>query len=109
MFYKEMNKEELLKEKDSLQKEFDGYKAMGLKLDMSRGKPGKEQLDISERMLDIVNSGTECKTRDGLDCRNYGLLDGIPSCKELFSQLLGVEPENVMVGGNSSLDRKSVV
>lgn len=104
MFYKEMNKEELLKEKDSLQKEFDGYKAMGLKLDMSRGKPGKEQLDISERMLDIVNSGTECKTRDGLDCRNYGLLDGIPSCKELFSQLLGVEPENVMVGGNSSLN-----
>lgn len=104
MFYKEMNKEELLKEKDSLQKEFDGYKAMGLKLDMSRGKPGKEQLDISERMLDIVNSGTECKTRDGLDCRNYGLLDGIPSCKELFAQLLGVEPENVMVGGNSSLN-----
>lgn len=104
MFYKEMNKEELLKEKDSLQKEFDGYKAMGLKLDMSRGKPGKEQLDISERMLDIVNSGIECKTRDGLDCRNYGLLDGIPSCKELFAQLLGVEPENVMVGGNSSLN-----
>lgn len=104
MFYSEMNKEQLQIEKEALQKEYDGYKAMGLKLDMSRGKPGKEQLDISERMLDIVNSGTECKTRDGLDCRNYGLLDGIPSCKELFAQLLGVEPENVMVGGNSSLN-----
>lgn len=104
MFYKDMNREQLLEEKESLQKEYDGYKAMGLKLDMSRGKPGKEQLDISERMLDIVNSGTECKTRDGLDCRNYGLLDGIPSCKELFAKLLGVEPENVMVGGNSSLN-----
>lgn len=104
MFYKDMTKEQLLQEKESLQKEYDNYKAMGLKLDMSRGKPGKEQLDISERMLDIVNSGTECKTRDGLDCRNYGLLDGIPSCKELFAQLLGVEPENVMVGGNSSLN-----
>lgn len=104
MLYKEMNTEQLLKEKELLQKEYDEYKAMGLKLDMSRGKPGKEQLDISERMLDIVNSGTECKTRDGLDCRNYGLLDGIPSCKELFAQLLGVEPENVMVGGNSSLN-----
>lgn len=99
-----MTKEQLLEEKDILQKEYDNYKAMGLKLDMSRGKPGKEQLDISERMLDIVNSGTECKTRDGLDCRNYGLLDGIPSCKELFAELLGVEPENVMVGGNSSLN-----
>ena len=104
MFYKDMTKEQLLEEKDILQKEYDNYKAMGLKLDMSRGKPGKEQLDISERMLDIVNSGTECKTRDGLDCRNYGLLDGIPSCKELFAELLGVEPENVMVGGNSSLN-----
>lgn len=104
MFYSEMNKEQLQIEKEALQKEYDGYKAMGLKLDMSRGKPGKEQLDISERMLDIVNSGTECKTRDGLDCRNYGLLDGIPSCKELFAELLGVEPENVMVGGNSSLN-----
>lgn len=104
MLYKDMNTEQLLKEKELLQKEYDEYKAMGLKLDMSRGKPGKEQLDISERMLDIVNSGTECKTRDGLDCRNYGLLDGIPSCKELFAQLLGVEPENVMVGGNSSLN-----
>lgn len=99
-----MSDEELKAQKESLTKEYDAFKAKKLNLNMSRGKPGTEQLDISEKMLDIISSETECKTRDGLDCRNYGLLDGIPSIKNLFAQMLEVDPDEVMVGGNSSLN-----
>lgn len=102
--YFNMTEEELIQEEKLLQNEFEKYKAMNLKLDMSRGKPGSEQLDLSAGLLDIVHSSSECKTRDGLDCRNYGLLDGIPSIKELFSQMLEVKQSEIMVGGNSSLN-----
>ncbi|HIR02451.1 MAG: aminotransferase class I/II-fold pyridoxal phosphate-dependent enzyme [Acutalibacteraceae bacterium] len=99
-----LTKQELLTLQEALLKEYNTYQQRNLKLDMSRGKPGNEQLEISQPMLDIVSSSSDCKTRDGLDCRNYGLLDGLPSIKELFSVMLEVDPENIMVGGNSSLN-----
>ncbi len=97
--YKNMTKAELLEEKQKLQKRFEEYKAMGLSLDMSRGKPSKEQLDLSMDMLKPIDY-----TENGVDLRNYGMLDGIPSCKKLFADLLGVEPKNVVVGPSASLN-----
>ena len=96
--YSNMTKEELLNERSSLQKRFEEYKEMGLSLDMSRGKPGKEQLDLSTELMkeiDYIDSG--------IDTRNYGLLDGIPSCKKLFAELLGVDEKNIIIGPNASL------
>lgn len=83
--------------------EYEAYKARGLKLDMSRGKPCKEQLDISEDLLRTLPDNASCIGESG-DYRNYGLLDGIPEAKKLFAELLGVRAENVIVGGNSSLN-----
>ena len=104
MQYSEYTKEQLLQERDTLLKSYEAFKEMNLNLDMSRGKPCSEQLDISVRMLDIVNSGHHCHTKAGLDCRNYGLIDGLPSCRKLFSEFIQVPEEQVMVGGNSSLN-----
>ena len=100
--YLEMSREELLKELDSVMKEYDHLKAEGLNIDMSRGKPGADQLDISDGMNDVLKDG-DFKCESGLDVRNYGILDGIPECKKLFADLLEVKPENVIIGGNSSL------
>lgn len=97
--YTSMTKEELLSEQAALLKKFEEYKAMGLKLDMSRGKPSKEQLDLSMDMLKPIDY-----VDGGFDVRNYGLLDGIPSCKELFAQLLDVESKNVIIGPSASLN-----
>jgi DNA-binding transcriptional MocR family regulator len=83
---------------------YDGMKAQGLNLDMSRGKPGMDQLNMTASLLDCVNSGSDFLTADGVDVRNYGLMDGIPEAKALFAGLLGVEPAQVVVGGNSSLN-----
>ncbi len=97
--YKNLSKEELLAEKQELQKRFDEYKAMGLNLDMSRGKPSKEQLDLSMDMLKPVDY-----VENGFDVRNYGLLDGISSCKRLFAELLDVDEKNVIIGPSASLN-----
>lgn len=97
--YKMMSKQELLSEQEVLLKRFEEYKAMGLKLDMSRGKPSKEQLDLSMDMLKPIDY-----TENGFDVRNYGLLDGIQSCKELFAQLLDVDAKNILVGPAASLN-----
>lgn len=102
--YSQMNIQQLNSERELLQKRYDEFKSRGLSLDMSRGKPGTEQLEISQHMLDIITSGSECKAETGLDCRNYGLLDGIPEMKRIFAEMLGLKPENIMVGGNSSLN-----
>lgn len=101
--YENMSKQELLSEKDKLQKEYDEFKSRGLKLDMSRGKPGSEQLDLSLDMLTVLNKKEQCVV-NGVDCRNYGILDGIPSMKAIFAELLECDSENIMVGGNSSLN-----
>lgn len=100
--YSSMSREELQKELSSVKAEYDSIKAQGLSIDMSRGKPGADQLDISDGMLKVFEDG-DFKCESGIDVRNYGLLDGIPECKRLFADLLGVKPENVIVGGNSSL------
>ncbi len=97
-----MNATELQAELESVKKEYEELKAQGLSIDMSRGKPGADQLDISDGMLKVLDDG-DFKCESGLDVRNYGILDGIPECKKLFADLLEVKPENVIIGGNSSL------
>lgn len=104
MKYTEMNKSQLTEEKERLQKEYDRMSALGLSLDLSRGKPGKDQLDISDGILSCIESADDCKTEKGFDCRNYGLLDGIPEAKKLFSELLDIPSEYIFIGGSSSLN-----
>lgn len=96
--FSEMTKDELLAKQSELQKRYDNFKAMNLKLDMSRGKPGADQLDLSAGVLDV-----EDYVADGVDLRNYGMLEGIPSCRKLFGDLMGVDAKNVIVGPNASL------
>ncbi|MBR2724859.1 MAG: aminotransferase class I/II-fold pyridoxal phosphate-dependent enzyme [Ruminococcus sp.] len=104
MSYSEFTKEQLLDELSVLKSHYDNYVARGLSLDMSRGKPCKEQLDVSSPMLNVLNCDDLCISQQGFDCRNYGILDGIPAAKELMSGMLQVKPEQVFVGGNSSLN-----
>lgn len=102
--YLSMNIDELKSEYKIVKERYDELKQSGLKLDMSRGKPGKDQLGISADMLDILNSDSQLITEEGVDCRNYGLLDGIFEIKEIFSKMMEVPSDNIMVGGNSSLN-----
>ena len=100
----QLSKEALRAHIGELEALYEQGKAKGLKLDMSRGKPGPEQLDLTLEMLDCVNARDGYQTANGTDTRNYGLLDGIPEAKAIFADILGVQPENVIVGGNSSLN-----
>ncbi|MBQ8029761.1 MAG: aminotransferase class I/II-fold pyridoxal phosphate-dependent enzyme [Clostridia bacterium] len=102
---KSYSKEQLEAFKNELEKQYAEFKAKGLNLDMSRGKPSLRQVTLSNAMIDVITSGHyEYQAHEGTECRNYGILDGIPECKELFAELLEVEKENVMVFGNSSLN-----
>ncbi|HJD22675.1 MAG TPA: aminotransferase class I/II-fold pyridoxal phosphate-dependent enzyme [Firmicutes bacterium] len=101
---KDWPKEQLSARAAELRARYEQAKAMGLKLDMSRGKPGPEQLDLTLGLLDCVNARDGYTTDSGVDTRNYGLLDGIPEAKKLFADILEVEPSQVIVGGNSSLN-----
>ncbi len=101
--YKELSKEELLTLKEDLSREYEEVKAKGLKLDMSRGKPSASQLDMEMDFMDVLNSDSVLKTEAGVDCRNYGILDGIPEAKKLMGDMIGVPAENVIVCGNASL------
>jgi hypothetical protein len=101
---KSLNRDQLVELKLELLGKFESYKSLKLSLDMSRGKPCPEQLDLSNGMLDCVSSRDGLKARDGTDARNYGGLDGLPETKELFSQLLEVSPQEILIGGNSSLN-----
>lgn len=101
--YQNMTVEELLKEKESLEKQYREVKAKNLNLNMSRGKPADEQLDLSMPMMDIMNSQSDMNDQNGNDCRNYGVMDGVWECKELMGSLVGVKPQNVIVYGNASL------
>jgi DNA-binding transcriptional MocR family regulator len=102
--YKEMSKEELKAELEGLNAEYQKYLAMNLSLDMSRGKPCKEQLDISMGMMDVLNSNVDLRCEDGTDCRNYGCLDGIPEAKQLIGDMMENHPDNIIIYGNSSLN-----
>ncbi len=86
-----------------LQEKYEGYKKWNLRLDMSKGKPCPEQLRLSMGMLDLLKSDNDLMAAGGIDCRNYGGVGGIPEAKELFSQMLGVSADEIIIGGNSSL------
>ena len=102
--YRDMTDAELHAEYTAVKAKYERLAALGLKLDMSRGKPGPDQLGISSEMLDLVSTKTGVCNRDGLDCRNYGGLDGLVELKELFADILEVPAPNVIVGGNASLN-----
>ncbi len=102
--YNEMSREELLQEKSELEARFEEVKAKGLKLDMSRGKPSAAQLDLAMGMMDVLNSSSDLKCEEGIDCRNYGALDGIREAKQLLADMMEVAIDNVIIYGNSSLN-----
>jgi DNA-binding transcriptional MocR family regulator len=102
--YSEMSKEELLNLKEQLSAEYAETKAKGLSLDMSRGKPAAAQLDLTMDMMDVLNSSSVLKTEGGTDCRNYGVLDGIPEAKALMGAMMDSPADQVIVYGNSSLN-----
>lgn len=104
MQYIEYTPEQREAELASVRQQFEEIKAMGLKLNMARGVPSVDQLKLSLPILDILHKDADCTAEDGTDCRNYGVMDGIPECKRLMADMLGVSPEMVMVGGNSSLN-----
>ena len=102
--YKDLSREELLELKSGLEARFTEIKAKGLKLDMSRGKPSAEQLNLSMEMMDVLNSSADLICEDGVDCRNYGGLDGIAEAKQLLADMMEVPKDNVIIFGNSSLN-----
>ncbi|MCI8490537.1 MAG: aminotransferase class I/II-fold pyridoxal phosphate-dependent enzyme [Lachnospiraceae bacterium] len=102
--YQEMTKEELLEEKKQLDAEYRRYQMRGLQLDMSRGKPSAEQLDLSMEIMDVLHSGVDLACEDGTDCRNYGVLDGIHEAKVLIGDMIECHPDNIIIYGNSSLN-----
>lgn len=101
--YTSMNESELILEYDAVRSEYEEYRRMGLSLDLSRGKPNSDQLDISLPLLSEARPREKCFSINGVDCRNYGVLDGIPEMKKLFSDMLGIDEKYITVGGNSSL------
>ena len=102
--YYEMSKEQLKSEYTSVKAEYEHLRSMGLSLDMSRGKPGFDSMNMSASLFELVGNQTGFKNESGIDCRNYGGLDGLVELKKLFAEILGLEPEQIIVGGNSSLN-----
>lgn len=102
MQYRQMTPEQLEAEYARVKAAYDGLAAKGLSLNLARGKPAAEQLDLSNELFHTLDDGDfVC---DGVDVRNYGCLDGLPACKRLFAEILGVEEREVLVGGNASLN-----
>lgn len=102
--YTELSKEELLELKKDLSAQYKAFQAKELMLDMSRGKPSKEQLDLSMGMMDVLGSSTDLTCDDGTDCRNYGVLDGIAEAKALIGDMIEVSANHIIIYGNSSLN-----
>ena len=102
--YKDLSKEELLALQAQLSAEFEEIKARDIHLDMSRGKPSTEQLNLSMGMMDVLNSDSDLICQQGIDCRNYGVLDGIDEAKKLFADMMEVPSDNIIIFGNSSLN-----
>ncbi len=101
--YSEMSKEELHIEFDIIKKEYEDLKAQGLSLNMARGKPGSENLELSDEIYSYPNKDTGFLSENGTECRNYGVMDGLEEIKNLFSEILGIPSELIIAGGNSSL------
>ena len=101
--YQEMSKEELSSLKERLTAEYKEFQGKGLKLDMSRGKPSKAQLDLSMEMMDVLNSSSELVSEEGTDVRNYGILDGIKEARELLGAICEVPADNIIIDGKISL------
>ena len=102
--YVEMNKQELNEELVKLKAEYKKYQEMSLSLNMARGKPCIEQLDLSMGLMDALNSDADLSCEDGTDCRNYGVLTGIDEAKVLIGAMMENKPENIIIYGNSSLN-----
>lgn len=102
--YKDRSKEELLELKARLEEEYKKFQGMGLKLDMSRGKPSRKQLNLSMGMMDVLTSESNLVGREGIDCRNYGVLEGIIEAKELLADMIEVAADKIIIYGNSSLN-----
>lgn len=102
--YQELGKEELLALKEKLNAEYEEAKKKGLSLDMSRGKPAVSQLAMGMEIMNALTIESDMKSENGLDVRNYGVLEGIPEARKLMAEIMGVKPENVIVCGNSSLN-----
>ena len=102
--YSEMSKEEMQQELASLKAQYRKFQDMDLSLDMSRGKPCREQLDVSMGMMDTLNSEADLTCEDGTDCRNYGVLTGIQEAKVLIGDMMENNPDNIIIYGNSSLN-----
>ncbi len=102
--YREMTKEELKNELSELKAQYRKFQEMDLALDMSRGKPCREQLDLSMGMMDALNSSVDLSCEDGTDCRNYGVLTGIHEAKVLLADMMENNPDNIIIYGNSSLN-----
>ena len=101
--YSELSKEELMELREQLLAAYEEKKALGLNLDMSRGKPSPTQLGVSVGLMDVINSDSDMKSECGIDCRNYGCLDGIPEVKRLMAEMMGTTEDHIFIGGNVSL------
>ena len=101
--YQNLSKEQLLALKSELEASYEEKKALNLQLDMSRGKPSPSQLDVSLGLMDALNSNSVLKSKDGTDCRNYGVLDGIPEAKKLMADMMGTTADHIIIFGNASL------
>lgn len=102
--YKDYSKEELNNELTVLEKKIEEYRSLKLSLNMKRGVPCKEQIDLSMGMMDVLNSEADFKCEDGIDCRTYGILEGIPECRRLLGEIIELPLENIIIFGNSSLN-----
>ncbi len=102
--YKEMTKDELQALRDALHAQYKEYQSRNLELNMARGKPSAEQLNLSMGMMDVLSGDSDLTCEDGTDCRNYGVLDGIPEAKVLIGDMMEVPVDNIIIYGNSSLN-----
>ena len=104
MKYSTMTREQRLREYESLKEIYSAFCARGLSLDLSRGKPSPEQLDLCEDMLSVITTSAETRAENGMDCRNYGELCGLAEARRFFADYTGIPAENIIVCGNSSLN-----
>lgn len=102
--YFSLSEQELRTEYVQVKEKYEQYCSQLLKLDMSRGKPCPEQLELSKSMLSLIEANDHVQAEDGTDCLNYGGIDGIPEAKRLFAEIMGVSTNEIMIGGNSSLN-----